>query len=234
MTIKAKQIEKFLDGLIRINGFTANGANDVVTTVLSTALSTAGDTGVSVPAQTATATRVGVIVTGNNQVPLISGTTKKPFKDVQDNEIYARLTEASAVYTLTYYSLVNGTETAYSFASDTTIDFFVTYRFDFYRVPKDFAIAYTVADINQIILNATNNINIILEQLTVTAENTVSALSQTPSASNAVKLFVNGQAKFQPSFAVDLVTKAITWSAANAKFSLSVGDEVFAEYKVNA
>lgn len=66
-------------------------------------------------------TILGVVVTGvYNKVTLryASGTNENDqIFDSLGNIVYGRITESSSVWTLSYYSLIGGTETAYSFSS---------------------------------------------------------------------------------------------------------------------
>jgi hypothetical protein len=66
---------------------------------------------------------------------------KAEILDNNGNHVYGKLTYNSAVYTLSFYSLVSGTETPYSFGTTTTIDFNFLYLFDFARIPTRFAVA---------------------------------------------------------------------------------------------
>jgi hypothetical protein len=74
-----------------------------------------------------------IVAAPSNRVEVYVAATKAKLQDSGGNEIYARLTEASGVYSLVYYSMVAGVETAYSFGSATAIDFEFNYRFDFNR-----------------------------------------------------------------------------------------------------
>lgn len=144
MAIKSKQIEKNLATSIQISAFSGAGADDVVTSVITTALSTAGNGGVSVPLQVSTSVDViGVITSSpNNRVEIWNATTKDKINDVNGEEVFGRLTQSGGVYTLTYFSLnpTTGAETAHTLAA-TSIDFEFNYRFDFERFPTDAPIA---------------------------------------------------------------------------------------------
>lgn len=60
-----------------------------------------------------------------------SGTSAgQAFSDTNGNTVYGRLTKSGAVWTLSYYSLVSGTETAYSFASSTSIIWYLQYLYN--------------------------------------------------------------------------------------------------------
>lgn len=93
----------------------AAGTTDVVTS-LFTGKTADGD-----------ATQVGVLTDApGNRVELIVPATKLYLLDDDGAKVYGRLTYAATVWTLSYYSLIAGVETAYSFAAPT--DFDVLYR----------------------------------------------------------------------------------------------------------
>lgn len=234
MGIQSKQINKTLAAAVRVSGFSANGGSNTVTTAITSALSTAGDGGLSVPVQVAS-TDIGVITSGtNNRIEIWDATSKDKFVASNGEEVYGRLTESSGVYTLTYYTLPNtGTETAYSFGSSTSIDFEFGYRFDFYRYPTDAAIATVARNINQDPSQSAGRPY--AEKLTITAQNTLPNLSKTPVSSSTVELMVWGVSYDALGggtayFTVNTTTKALTWSATNAGFNIDTTDYVVARY----
>jgi hypothetical protein len=232
--IKSKQLNWILSGNIRIANTNVTGGSQNITAALTTALSTAGRKGVAVPVQvSADEDSVGVITTGtNNLVQVQSNATKMKYTDTNGNEVYGRLTEAAGVYTVTFFTSVNGTETAYSFGSANAIDIDFNYRYDAARLPADYAIAIPTKIISQD-PKVSGAGTFSLELLTVTATNTLAALAKTPSVPATVRLYVNGQiitslggasAKFSIS------GKTITWNATNAGYSLTTDDNVIAAY----
>jgi hypothetical protein len=232
MRLQAPQIDVLFDGFIRINNQSVTGSTFTATTPITTALNTAGRGGVSVPLQVATSTAMG-IVTGVT-LGLFAATTEKPILDASNNKVYAKLAESAGVYTLSFFSNISGTETAYSFASATNIDFVLAYRFDFARLPSDFAIAFPINDIN---VNASSGggsgARVFSEKLTVTATNTLSALTFTPNFDYNLFLIVNGKTENTfggGSAAFTRSVKNLTWSAANAGYSLLTTYDVVAHY----
>lgn len=218
------QIEQLLYAYVRVNGFTASGTSTNVTTAITTALSTAGKGGVAVPLQVASASVVGVITTGSdNRVEIYDATTKQKISD-DSNEIYGRITESSGVYTLSYYALVTGVETAVTVAQD--IDFEFIYNFDFGRLPQNALVAVKARNVSDDPSSGSGSP--FDEVLTVTALNTVSDLTKTPTGS--VKLFANGQMTSSLTNAFTVVGKVITWNATNAKYALLTTFEVIASY----
>lgn len=234
-TVPAKQIIKIQSAFVRVGGFTANGSSNTATTAITTALSTAGAASTSVPLQPSVSEGLGVITTGsNNRVELYDATTKDKIQAANGEEVYGRLTEASGVYTLSYYTLPNtGVETAYTFSGATSIDFEFPYRFDFARFPTDGAIAIRARNISDDPSSSTGQAY--AEQLTVTATNTLSVLTKTPVATSTFQLRVNGVdydtlGSSAARVSVNLTTKAVSWSAANAGFNLETTDRVIARY----
>lgn len=76
---------------------------------------------------------------------------------------------------------------------------------------------------------------VIRERLTIATQNTIPALSKTPSSGSLVKLFINGiqYDNFGASAAFSVSAKTVTWSAANAGFTLDTTDKVTVEYQTN-
>jgi hypothetical protein len=100
------------------------------------------------------------------------------------------LTEATGVYTLTYYYVDNaGVETAYTM-STTDIDFIYLYQYDFKNLPSDFAVVIPESYVAQDIKNYNGIFTV--ENITVSGTNTLSNLANTPFNVNTVTLSVNG------------------------------------------
>jgi hypothetical protein len=234
-TIPAKQIVKILSAPVRVAAFSANGGSSTVTTAITTALSTAGNAGVSAPVQVSSSNGLGIITTApSNRVEIYDATTKDKIASTAGDEVFARLTEVSGVYTLTYYTLPTaGTETAYSFGTSTPIDFEFGYRFDFDRFPVDGIIATSTRNVSQD--PAVSGGRIFRERLSPSAQNTIPAVSKTPVDTATFALFVNGvhYDTFGSGAAVvgiNTTTKAVSWSAANAGFNVETNDRVVAQY----
>ena len=229
MAIQRKQLNFNLFAPLGVSGFSASGVDDVVTAVITTALSTAGRGGVSVPLQVSSSDSVGVITAGDNRTEIIASATKQRLSDANGNEVYGKLTETGGIYTLSYYSLINGVETAYTMPS-TSVDFFFNYCFDANRLPPNFAVALPTRIVNQDPTKG-QSASQQIERLTVTALNTVSNLTKTP-VSGSLQLIVFGivhsLADSPTPFSVS--GKSITWNAVNAGYDLETSDNVIAEY----
>lgn len=231
MLTPAKQIEKKLQAWVGIAGFaTAGGTSDTITSALTTALNTAGNGGVSVPLQVGSASTEGVnTAAGFNLTDVFNGATGQRLTDTNGNDVYAKITNSGSTWTLSYFSAPGGTEAAYTMAASTSINFEVPYIFSFDHLP--FTAIAALVDRHIAPDLATFGFRLFAEALTVTAANTLSAI--TNAATGTVQqLIVNGivytSLGSAPPFTVS--GKAVTWSASNAGFSLATTDDVKAVY----
>jgi hypothetical protein len=96
------------------------------------------------------------------------------------------MTEVTGTYTVTFYSLVAGTETAYSFVASIDLDIEFLYEFDLYRTPANasYEIRRTYCDLG--IGSGTE----VVENLPVTGTDTITSLTYPPVVANVI-LFVN-------------------------------------------
>lgn len=144
--VRAKQIQKYICAFIPFDDGTisATGLSDDVSDAIEIALLTAGDGGEPVPFQTAIfTTRQGVATTTSlNRARLYNATSKRDYINTNGDVVYGRITEATGVYTITYYYLdkTTGTETAYNFVSSVSLTFDFVYLFDFLNLPKDIGV----------------------------------------------------------------------------------------------
>lgn len=231
--INAKQIGFVASSLVRVGGFAAAGNNDDVTSVLSAALAIAGRGGVSVPVQASqNENAVGIISGGTSLVQIQRSATGEKIASPGGNEVYGRLSEpAGGGYLLSYFVLVAGTETPFIFAAPTAVDFDFGYRFDFARLPADFAIVVSKVVNNDPRVTLVRDV---MELLTVTALNVLSPVSArpTPAGTGYFILYINEATYCLPAgfFTVDVDTKIVTWLPVTAKFNLESTDRVVAFY----
>ena len=222
--LQPKQIEDYKIGRMGVLAFTAAGADDIVTTQITASAGTDG-----VPVQVGAATTEGFITTGaNNKVLMVDAAAKQAIDDGLGNEVFGRLTEAAGVYTLSYFSIQSGVETAVTLAS-TSIDFFVNYNYLFKNLPNDILVRVNGTVVGEDPANQSGR-PIRNEKITVTATNTLANLAKTPIA-NSIALYVNG--KEEPNGAGESFTvagKALTWIPANADYDLETTDSVSAHY----
>lgn len=228
--IQAPQISYSLAAPILVSGISVVGSSTNVTSTLTTVCNTAGRGGVAVPFRVSTGyTEMGFITSGtSSQVSIQYDSTKGEVQDANGNQVYGRLSQAAGVYTLSYYSNVNGTETSYSFALSTAIDFTANYVFDLYRFPYDALIAMRNVLVDQIKYQISTPIR---EQLTITSNNTVPNLSYTPIA--GVNFIVQGVSNpttdANSGFSVSGTT--VTFNATTAGWTLQSGWVVVATYE---
>lgn len=232
--IKSKQVKRMFLSYIRINAISATGGSTVVTTPLTTAASSAGDLSASVPLQVSTynsttQTEGYVATTTDNKVEIYRNSDKKKIEDTSGNEVYGRLTESGGVYTVTYYSLVSGVETAYSFSGATSVDMEVPYNFEFHHLPRNFAIAIQARNVDED--SDSGNGRFVMEATTPTGTNTLPDLAKTPIV-GTLRAFVNGQHIDTLSGSGFTHTgKVLTWTAATVGFSVETADRVVVEYQ---
>lgn len=222
--LQPKQIKKPLIGRMGITGFTAAGTSNVVTTELTAAATADG-----VPVQVGTSSTEGFITTGTNNKALIVDATSKAAIEIDGNEVYGRITEAAAVYTLSYYTLVSGVETAATLAQD--IDFFPAYNYDLKNLPNDVLIRVRATSVGEDPSSQSGR-PIRNEKLTVTGTNTFASptLAYTP-IDNSVAIYINGKAETEgASEAFTRSGKDLTWDATDAKYDLETTDDVVVHY----
>ena len=236
---RAKTIEKILTAYVGSSGLViaVPVTSTVVTAAVGTTLATAGNGSTAVPVQVAAGTgaaigleqfTAGVITAGTNRALVYNNATKAKIVDGSSNEVYGRVTEAAGVYTLSYYSLIAGVETAFSMPAQ-TIDFLFPYRFTFTQFPSDAAIRVQDTFVGED--PASTGGRKIMQVVTVTALNTVSALGFTPIA-NTVQLVIQGHAEDQlAGGAFTVAGTVITWVPATAGYDLNIGDRVIAVYQ---
>lgn len=236
--IQSKQVKRILAASIKILGVsvTASNSSVVVTTPITSALTTAGDGGTSVPLVVSSGfNSIGVVTsTPLNLTGVWNNTTKLKITTTAGFEVYGRLTSSAGVYTLSFYYLDNtGAETPFIFSANTTVDFDFSYRYEFHQLPSDAMITQFGRNVYQDPKGSGGGVPQI-EVLGVFSLNTLAPLSNAPSDTTKLTLVVNGQwidalgggsAAFSVSGGVN-----ITWSAVNAGFNLETTDRVIAIY----
>ena len=237
MSIQAKQISKYLQAPVGISGFsTAGGASDTITSAITSALSTASDAGTSVPLAVGNGTPgsqvEGVqVAAGLNRTLIYNSGTTVRYLDGSGNDVYGKVTNSGAVWTLGYFSVIAGTETAFTMPASVSIAFEVPYIFTFADLPYTALMALLERHVAPDGASSGAGTRILTEVLTVTAANTVSNTTNTPTGTKQC-LVVNNVAYYalgaSPPFTIS--GKAITWSAANAGFALATSDVVVADY----
>lgn len=233
---KPKQIFKLLAAMVGISNFPATASSsDVVTTALTSALSTAGDNGTAVPLQvySSVVPDQGVIATGNlNKINVWDTASKERVADGTGKEVYARITAAAGVYTISYFSIDGlGAEQAYTFPSVKNIDIEIPYVFDFVNLPTTAIISLETLNIADDPSQVSSGTKLIV-QLTATALNTIPNLPSLPNAI-PVKMYVNGQmidSLAGSGFAVNLANGVITITPSTLGWNIETTDRLIFEY----
>ncbi|MCJ2021048.1 hypothetical protein MKK84_27110 [Methylobacterium sp. E-065] len=233
----AKQLIKPILAPIGATGFnSAGGTSEPVTAILTTLVSSAGDGGKAVPLQ-AGSLRVGsqfgqqgfCVTAPYNDVLVFDGATGKDFDDGNGNEVYGRLSNASSVWTLNYFSKIAGVETAFAMPASKVLDLEFNYVFSFDALPSTAFIGVRARHVGPD--PAAYGWREQSDSLTVTALNTLSALSRTPDG-RKLTLNVNGiivpSGGATPAFTFSGTT--LTWSPTNAGYPLETTDVVAATY----
>jgi hypothetical protein len=233
MLIQSKQIKKLLASRVRVNAFAGGSSTSVVvTTAITTALASAGYGGGSVPVTPSSGESVtGIITTGStNAVLIYTSSNKQPIVDNDGNEVYGRITEASSVYTLSYYSLVGGVETAYT-AEGVNIDFEFAYRFDLKDLPTDSIISQKARNIAD---DPANQSGVYVTQVcTISGTNTVSNLSNTNIQTATAIFYINGQAILNTQGLATTTGGVVTVTPLTLGYSLETTDVLTASYYYN-
>ncbi len=226
--IKAKQIEKQLAGYVYFEQTGATGTSSVVTTALTTALETAGDNGRAVPFRVASSTDTGVIATGNNIVGVYNEDGDRISND-EGLEVYGRVTQASGVYTVSYFISDEGVETAYNIGAAQTLRLSVPYKFSFHDLPADAIVGTETRFVQN---DPSNGSPQFQENLTVTGANTLSQVTRVVNTNRPVSLVVNSLAHPRETGVFTVAGKVITWVPAVAGYDLDTDDKVTIVYYV--
>lgn len=224
MITQPKQIQKYLQGFMGVSNSTVTATNNskVVTAEVTTAVGT-------LPLQLASATQMGVVTNpyGNDRVEVWDNATKEKLKDANNNEVYGRLTEAAGVYTLSFYTLVAGVETAYTFGANTPIDYQFAYQYDFANLPSDVIVKFPQVAINN---DPERGGILVQELLTITATNTINNLTFAPKNVNQVLFFVN-RTIVTTLDGITVAGQAITVTPATLGYDIETTDTVIAYYQ---
>lgn len=224
--IKAKQIEKQLAGYVFFEQAAVTGDTADVTTALTTAASTAAEGNRPVPVQPAAAGTVGFITSGNNVVQVYDENGVK-IASVVGDEVYGRLVEADDVYSVDFFTVADGVESAYTFASATTVRLSAPYRFAFSDLPTDAIVGTETRFISN---DPSNGSPEFQETLTVTATNTLSQVVRNVRTDRPVTLNVNTVSIPSTTGAFTVSGRTVTWVPATAGYDLDTTDSVTITY----
>lgn len=230
--LKRKQVDAVFGAYLRATNFTASGLDDTVTAAITSVLGVAGRNGASVPLAVSTSEDTpGVLTVGLNRVEIYDAATDLKIADTTGNEVYGRITQAGGIYTLAYYTLINGVETAYNGFVAKVIDFEFIYRYAFSDIPAEAFVGILSRNINE---DPTGSgAKTFTELRSPTAANTVPNLTNTPNQNYNILAIINGQTistQDSPTpFSVS-ASKVVAWNASSAGYSLATTDNVVFRY----
>jgi len=231
--ISLKQLDGFIHAYIILSGISVSGNSSNISNALATACNTAGKGNTSVTFRPFTTYDEGQgIQTGSTRLQIYDAIDKSEFKDSLGNFVYGKLSYSSPTWTLSFYTLVSGVETAYSFASATAISVNIIYVFSLATFPPDAFTKVGVVELDS--ATGTNKeVRSIREVLTVSATNTISQeLTYVPlyGVTFRVNTIPYQTTDIAPLFSV--TSKAITINPNNG-FSITTSDTVTANYEYN-
>lgn len=207
---------------------TTGGTNDDITSILTT-LSSNENIPLQIAVQSSTKA-MGYVL--NDKTPVWLAGTETAFTDGNGNEVYIKLTKPSSNYLINYYSLVNGTETAFTIDASIEIDFAVNYYYDDLKLPEDALVRVSKARMGE---DPSSKAELFSEVLTITALNTISNLTKTPVAGKPINFKVNGLTYSVVAGYFSVVNKAVTWNfnASAGGFDILTSHTVEVDYLVN-
>lgn len=230
MLIQAKQINKPMISMVGLGTFTTSAtSSDAVTTALTTALNTASSSGGSVPLAVGSNTAEGVsTTTGLNLVQLfVAGSTKQRLVDSNGNDVYGKITQATGIYTVSYFTSPSGVEGVYAFSSPTIVDMEIPYWFSFADLPSNAFIAVTERHVSPDLAGTTR---VQSDTLTPTGVNVLPSLSRT---ATGVLFDLNINGVIIPAGAstgVSVSGTTVTINATNLGYNVTTTDVVAAFY----
>lgn len=176
-------------------------------------------------------TTAGVYTTlPQNKILLRNRANQKPFQDSSARQVIGRLTESSDVWTISFYVINNGVETAFNFTGNVDVGANFDFRWCETVQIKDSLPTNVVnfgEGIDEIDPSSPYTHQHQIDYFTATALQTDFAFSSTPKDYNSVKLNVNG---ISYKNGVDFIASGANAVWQNIDFTIGVGDIVSLEY----
>jgi len=217
---------------LKVLNFAASGTSNTVTTVVSNVLATAGKGGTQLDViESLPLGVVGIITTGaNNDGTLVTSATGLPIEDDDSNEVFCRLTYNGSNYILSYYTSVNGVETAFTMPSQ-NINFTFNYNFKNGTEPYDALIKTLKVSFGANQDAKSYDFDYLIETATLTADNTFQnpVLTYPPKSGSAVTMSVNG-IEYYSGEHFTLTSQSVTISAGNLA---NLGFDILNENDIN-
>ena len=166
-----------------------------------------------------------------NVVYMYNADTGKSFQDSSGRQIFARLTEAAGVWTLSYFVLIAGVETAHDFTGSGDVGEPYNYRYCETVQVKDLSPTSVVNNgdnIDEIVASDPNSHQHEREQFVATAGQTVFNVANTIKFPDAAILSIYGISyRIGTDFTVSGTT--VTWT--DTLFVIDAGDCVYIDYE---
>ena len=185
-----------------------------------------------------TDTTAGVVASApNNKIWLrLAGSGHQITDEVNGVSVFGRLTETSGAWTLSYFSLVNGTETPFDFTGHPSSGSNINFRWCEVVQAANFKPTSVVSageGIDQYDASSVASHQHINDVIAITTDGQTSlTLSETPKDGADVILIINSAVYNQPeSFSVTGTTVTWTATAGTGGFDLETTDKVVAQYE---
>ena len=219
--LQAKQVSKFLAAWVALSNQTVSSANSLaVTSALTTALATAGNNGTSVPLNQNGAYNAEGVICGSTSIVPVYAYPSGSIIEIAGNQVYGVITYAASVYTVSFYTLVGGVQTAAIL--NQAVNLLIPYSFSFNDLPYTAILQIPDSDPGAPGSGGTFYYD---AGVTVTGTNTLSNLTKSPVSGTSVVLAVNGQVMCNGTdFTVS--GQALTWVAGTAGYSLATTDVI--------
>lgn len=182
-------------------------------------------------------TTIGVIASQpHNKIYLRAAGTGQPIKDTtHGTSVFARLTETAGAWTLSFFSLVNGTEVPFDTTGHELVGQMINFRYCQmvqYANYKPTSVVYAGEGIDEYDASSISAHQHIVDPITITTNGqTVMTLSQTPKDDNDVELRINTASYFAGKhFTVSGTTLTWTSTSATGGFDLETTDDISAVY----
>ena len=218
---------------VYLSGVSVASNTATVTTPLTTALATAGSGGVAVPlalGNEATMTQ-GVLISTTLRLPVVDNVTKEPIVDnTTNNEVFGIMSESGGVYTFDLKTLTDAGVEQTADVADGTMDLGAPYLFDFVTYPSDSAIRFSSYQVGQDATAAGGKL--MVENLAVTATDTLADLSVTPFDGTKINLNIDGHVEPISQGAFTISGATVTWVPAVAGYALETTDKVTVSFYV--
>jgi len=170
-----------------------------------------------------------------NKAYLRLKSTGKALEDDSQRQVFGRLTEAGSVWTLSFFVLIAGSETAFDFTGHTEVgnDFEYTY-FESIQIGNSLptSIVNLFENIDEINASSPLSHQHLIEVKTIVSQNTIPNLAQVPKDVNDVKIAVN-EMLYVAGTHLTVVGQVVTWDfdSGSGGFDIETTDEVIAVYE---